>query len=114
MANSGLPGTSGFVGEFMVILAAFEGGFWIALLAGTSLVLGAAYNLWMYKRVVFGTVANPKVAALKDLRAEEGLVLGLLALAVLALGVWPNPLLDVTHTSVDTLLAHLQRGKLGL
>ncbi len=114
MANCGLPGTSGFVGEFMVILAAFGKGFWIALLAGTSLVLGAAYNLWMYKRVIFGAVTNAKVAALKDLKAEEFMVLGLLALAVLAMGVWPNPMLDVTHATVDTLLAHLQRGKLGL
>ncbi len=114
MANSGLPGTSGFVGEFMVILAAFGKGFWIALLAGTSLVLGAAYNLWMYKRVIFGAVTNAKVAALNDLKAEEFIVLGLLALAVLAMGVWPNPMLDVTHATVDTLLAHLQRGKLGL
>ncbi|MDD3650163.1 MAG: NADH-quinone oxidoreductase subunit M [Immundisolibacter sp.] len=114
MANSGLPGTSGFVGEFMVILAAFPKGFWIALLAGTSLVLGAAYNLWMYKRVIFGAVANAKVAALQDLKTEEFVVLGLLAVAVLAMGVWPNPLVDVTHASVDALLAHLQRGKLGL
>ena len=114
MANSGLPGTSGFVGEFMVILAAFPEGFWIAFLAGTSLVLGAAYNLWMYKRVIFGAVANPKVAALTDLKAEEFIVLGLLALAVLGMGVWPNPLLDITHGSVDALLAHVQRGKLGL
>ena len=114
MANSGLPGTSGFVGEFMVILAAFPKGFWIAFLAGTSLVLGAAYNLWMYKRVIFGAVANPKVAALKDLGAEEFIVLGLLALAVLGMGVWPNPLLDLTHASVDALLAHVQQGKLGL
>ena len=114
MANSGLPGTSGFVGEFMVILAAFPEGFWIAFLAGTSLVLGAAYNLWMYKRVIFGAVANPKVAALTDLKAEEFIVLGLLALAVLGMGVWPNPLLDITHSGVDALLAHVQRGKLGL
>ena len=114
MANSGLPGTSGFVGEFMVILAAFPKGFWIAALAGTSLVLGAAYNLWMYKRVIFGAVANAKVAALQDLKTEEFVVLSLLALAVLALGIWPNPLVDVTHASVDALLAHLQRGKLGL
>jgi NADH-quinone oxidoreductase subunit M len=113
MANSGLPGTSGFVGEFMVILAAFPESFWIAFLAGTSLVLGAAYNLWMYKRVIFGAVANPKVAALKDLKAEEFIVLGLLALAVLGMGVWPNPLLDLTHGSVDALLAHVQHGKLG-
>ena len=114
MANSGLPGTSGFVGEFMVILAAFGKGFWIAFFAGTSLVLGAAYNLWMYKRVIFGAVANARVAALKDLKAEEFIVLALLALAVLGMGVWPNPLLDLTHASVDTLLAHLQRGKIGL
>ena len=77
-------------------------------------MLGAAYNLWMYKRVIFGAVTSPKVAALKDLNAEEFIVLGLLALAVLAMGVWPNPMLDVTHATVDTLLAHLQRGKLGL
>jgi NADH-quinone oxidoreductase subunit M len=98
----------------MVILAAFPKGFWIALLAGTSLVLGAAYNLWMYKRVIFGAVANAKVAALQDLKTEEFVVLGLLAVAVLGMGIWPNPLVDVTHASVDALLAHLQRGKLGL
>ena len=112
MANSGLPGTSGFVGEFLVILAAFKVEFWFALAAGSTLILGAAYNLWMYKRVIFGDVANAKVAALKDLDGREIIVLGLLALAVLGLGVYPNPLLEVLHASVDQLVDHVAAGKL--
>ena len=112
MANSGLPGTSGFVGEFLVILAAFKVEFWFALAAGSTLILGAAYNLWMYKRVIFGDVANAKVAALKDLDGREIIVLGLLALAVLGLGVYPNPLLDVLPASVDLLVDHVAAGKL--
>jgi len=105
MANSGLPLTSGFVGEFLVILGAFQVSFWFALLAGTTLVFGAAYNLWLYKRVIFGKVANEAVAGLKDLDAREALVLGLLAAAVLVMGVWPMPVLDVMHASVEHLLA---------
>ncbi|MBA2492687.1 MAG: NADH-quinone oxidoreductase subunit M [Gammaproteobacteria bacterium] len=112
MANAGLPGTSGFVGEFMVILASFKAGFWYALLAATILVLGAAYTLWMVKRVVFGPVANEHVAALSDLNQREFLILGLLAAVVLLLGVWPAPLLDVMHSSVENLLRHVAVSKL--
>ena len=112
MANVGLPGTSGFVGEFMVILSAFKANFWLAFLAGTTLVLGAAYTLWLVKRVIFGPVANDGVAALKDINAREGLVLGSLALVVLLLGVWPAPVVDVLHTSVNNLLQHVVVSKL--
>ncbi len=112
MANAGLPGTSGFVGEFMVILSSLKGNFWYAFLAATTLVLGAAYTLWLVKRVIFGEVANEGVAALKDLDAREFIVLGLLSLAVLALGVWPAPLVEVMHASVDNLLEHVAESKL--
>jgi NADH-quinone oxidoreductase subunit M len=108
MANAGLPGTSGFVGEFLVILASFKANVWYAFLAGTTLVLGAAYTLWLVKRVIFGEVANDKVAALKDLDGREFFVLSALAAAVLLFGLWPAPLLDVmratTHHLAETLL----------
>ncbi len=108
MANAGLPGTSGFVGEFLVILASFKANVWYAFLAGTTLVLGAAYTLWLVKRVIFGEVANEKVAALKDLDGREFFVLSALAAAVLLFGLWPAPLLDVmratTHHLAETLL----------
>ncbi len=104
MANAGLPGTSGFVGEFLVILGAFQANFWIAFLAATTLIFGAAYSLWMYKRVIFGGVQNPAVEKLEDVNWRETLFLTLLAIAVLAMGVWPAPLLDVMHVSVDELL----------
>src|SRR5262245_22734147 len=109
MANSGLPGTSGFVGEFLVILGAMQENFWYAAAAATTLVFGAAYTLWMYKRVVFGAVANGHVAALTDIGAREFLVLGLLAAAVLAMGLYPNPFGEVLHTSVQEVLAHATR-----
>ncbi len=112
MANSGLPGTSGFVGEFMVILASFRANFWFAFLAALTLILGAAYTLWMVKRVVFGDIANEKVAALTDINRREFLFLAVLAIAVIALGVWPNPLLDVMHTSVDHLIQQAAGSKL--
>lgn len=112
MANSGLPGTSGFVGEFMVILASLRANFWFAFLAALTLILGAAYTLWMVKRVVFGDVANEKVAALSDINRREFLFLAVLAVAVLALGVWPNPLLDVMHSSVDHLIQQAAGSKL--
>ena len=112
MANSGLPGTSGFVGEFMVILGAVKANVWYAVAAATTLVFGAAYTLWMYKRVIFGAVANQHVAGLADLNAREFLVLGLLALAVLAMGIWPNPFAEVLHTSVNDLLSHVAQSKL--
>ena len=92
MANCGLPATSGFVGEFMVIMGAMKANFWIAFAAATTLVFGAAYTLWMYKRVIFGAVANDHVAALKDLNGREFFVLSALAVAVLAMGIYPLPL----------------------
>ena len=104
MANAGLPGTSGFVGEFLVILGAFQANFWIAFLAATTLIFGAAYSLWMYKRVIFGNVANPAVEKLTDINQREVLFLSLLAVAVLGMGVWPAPFLDTMHVSVDELL----------
>src|SRR5213596_3421146 len=107
MANSGLPATSGFVGEFMVIIAAMKTSFWLAFAAASTLVLGAAYTLWMYKRVMFGAVANPQVAALTDLNGREATVLGLLALAVLGMGVYPFPFTEVMHASVNDLLRHV-------
>jgi NADH-quinone oxidoreductase subunit M len=103
MANSGLPGTSGFVGEFLVILASFRASFWYAFLAATTLILAAAYTLWLVKRVIFGAVANHHVAELKDLNAREFIVLGLLAVGVLLLGVWPAPLLDVMRPTIEHL-----------
>jgi NADH-quinone oxidoreductase subunit M len=112
LANAGLPGTSGFVGEFLVILASFRASFWYAFLAGTTLILGAAYTLWLVKRVVFGSVANEGVAGLTDLTAREFLVLALIAVCVLALGLWPAPLVDVMTASVDQLVSHITQSKL--
>jgi len=112
MANCGLPATSGFVGEFMVIMGAMKSNFWIAFLAGTTLVFGAAYTLWMYKRVIFGEVANPHVAELSDANTRELLVLGLLAIAVLWLGLHPAPFTEIMHASVNDLLRHLAVSKL--
>jgi len=112
MANAGLPGTSGFVGEFLVILGAMKTNFWYAFAAATTLIFGAAYTLWMYKRVIFGAVANRQVGDLKDLDLREVLVLGLLALAVLVMGVWPDPFAELLHTSVNDLLTHVTQSKL--
>ena len=114
MANSGLPGTSGFVGEFMVILAAFKASFWYAFLAGLTLVLGAAYSLWLVKRVIFGAVGSKEVAALNDINRREAFVLGALAVAVLLVGLWSQPLVDMMHSSVNGLLEHVQQSKLPL
>jgi NADH-quinone oxidoreductase subunit M len=112
LANSGLPGTSGFVGEFMVILASFKANVWYAILAATILILGAAYTLWLVKRVIYGEVANDKVAALKDLNGREFLVLGALAVAVLLVGLWPAPLLDVMRASTLHLAQQLLVSKI--
>src|SRR6266481_2738465 len=112
MANCGLPATSGFVGEFMVIVGAMKFNFWIAFLAGTTLVFGAAYTLWMVKRVIFGGVGNRHVAELTDANARELLVLGLLAIAVLWLGVHPAPFTEIMHASVSELLKHVAVSKL--
>ena len=111
MSNAGLPGTSGFVGEFMVILAAFKANFWFAFLAATTLILGAAYTLWMVKRVLFGEVANEGVAALEDINRREFAILGILAIAVLGLGLYPAPLVDVMHVTVDNLVQHITQSK---
>jgi NADH-quinone oxidoreductase subunit M len=112
MANSGLPGTSGFVGEFLVILGTMEENFWYAVAAASTLLFGAAYTLWMIKRVVFGPVANGKVAALTDITLRERLVLGLVAIAVLAMGLYPQPFAAVLHTSVNELLTLANQSKL--
>lgn len=112
MANSGLPGTSGFIGEWMVILATVKTGFWLALLAATALILGAAYNLWMVKRVYFGAVANENVKALADLNTREFVMMGVLAVAVLWMGVYPKPFTDVMQVSVTKLLEHVKQPKL--
>jgi len=112
MANSGLPGTSGFVGEFLVIIASFKANFWYAFLAATTLILGAAYTLWLVKRVIFGPVANDGVASLDDLNAREFLILGVLAVAVLLLGIWPAPLLEVMQASVQHLVEQIVTSKL--
>ena len=112
MANAGLPGTSGFVGEFMVIIASFKANFWYAFLAATTLVLGAAYTLWMIKRVLYGEVANDKVAALEDLNPREFIVLGILALAVLLVGLWPAPLVDMMNVTIEELIQQVGQTKL--
>jgi len=112
MANSGLPATSGFVGEFMVILAAWRADPWIAFVAALTLILGAAYTLWLVKRVIFGAVANDAVAALTDLDLRERIVLGTLAVAVLFFGLYPAPLVDVMHASVEHLLQQVMTSKL--
>lgn len=113
MANSGLPGTSGFVGEFLVILSSFQANFWIAFLAATTLILGAAYTLWMYKRVIFGDVANDNVAELKDINMREAFILAMLAIVVLLFGIWPAPIFDIMHASVEHLVTHILQTKLG-
>jgi NADH-quinone oxidoreductase subunit M len=112
MANVGLPGTSGFVGEFMVILGAVKTNFWYAFAAGSTLVFGAAYTLWMYKRVIFGAVANPHVAKLTDITLREKVIFAILTLAVLGMGLYPLPLSEIMHVSVNDLLVHAARSKL--
>jgi NADH-quinone oxidoreductase subunit M len=112
MANAGLPGTSGFVGEFMVIIASFKANFWIAFVAATTLILGAAYTLWMIKRVVYGEVANENVAELTDLNRREYLVLGVLAASVLFVGLYPAPLVDMMNASIDQLIDRIGLSKL--
>jgi NADH-quinone oxidoreductase subunit M len=112
MANAGLPGTSGFVGEFMVILAAIKASFWLGFAAATIMILGAAYTLWMYKRVWFGPVANDRVASLTDISRREFWLLATVVAAVLALGVYPKPFTDVMHASVADLLSHVANSKL--
>jgi len=112
MANAGLPGTAGFIGEWMVILGAVQYNFWIGALAATALIFGAAYTLWMVKRVYFGDVANDNVRELTDLNSREFVMLGILAVAVLAMGLYPKPFTDVMHVSVTELLKHVAASKI--
>ncbi len=112
MANAGLPGTSGFVGEFLVILSSFRANAWIAIIAATVLVLGAAYTLWMYKRVIFGAVANEKVAGLQDISLRETSFLLLLAIAVLLLGLWPAPLFEVMDATLNHLVEQISQSRI--
>jgi NADH-quinone oxidoreductase subunit M len=112
MANSGLPGTSGFVGEFLVIMGSVKANFWFAFLAASTLIFGAAYTLWMYKRVIFGAVANEHVAHLSDINLREKLIFTILAASVLVMGLYPLPFSEILHTSVNDLLVHLARSKL--
>ncbi len=112
LANAGLPATSGFIGEFMVILGAVKFNFWIGMLSGTALILGAAYSLWLVKRVVFGEISNPHVATLTDLTMREFFMLGVLAIAVLWMGVYPAPFTDAMQTSVTDLLTHVSVSKI--
>jgi NADH-quinone oxidoreductase subunit M len=112
MANSGLPGTSGFVGEFLVIMGTIKVNFWYALLAATTLIFGAAYTLWMVKRVFFGVVSNEHVAHLSDITLREKLIFSVLAICVLVMGVYPMPFSDIMHASVNDLIVHLGQSKL--
>ena len=112
MANCGLPATAGFVGEWMVILGAVQFNFWVGLLAATALIFGAAYTLWMYKRVYLGPIGNDNVKNLDDIGCREFLVLGILAIAVLAMGIYPKPFTDVMDPSVTELLKHVAQSKL--
>ncbi|MEE8092913.1 MAG: NADH-quinone oxidoreductase subunit M [Gammaproteobacteria bacterium] len=112
LANAGLPGTSGFVGEFLVIIGSFHASFWLAFFAATVLVLGAAYTLWLVKRVIFGDVANDNVAALEDIGPREFFILAVLAIVVLLLGVWPAPLIDLMEPTLGHLLEHVAKSKL--
>ena len=112
MANSGLPGTSGFVGEFLVILGAFQVNTWFAAIAALTLIFGAAYTLWMVKRVIYGKVTSEAVASLQDVNAREILMLSILAAMVLIVGIWPNPVLEVMHATIENLLQHVAQSKL--
>ncbi len=112
MANSGLPATSGFVGEFLVIMGAFKANAWLAVIAALTLIFGAAYTLWMIKRVIYGKVSSDAVAALQDINPREFTFLALLAVLVLALGIWPDPLLDVMHVTIEHLLEQTATSKL--
>ncbi|NDY91434.1 NADH-quinone oxidoreductase subunit M [Ideonella livida] len=112
MANCGLPGTAGFIGEWMVILGTVQANFWLGALAATALIFGAAYTLWMYKRVYFGDVTNDEVRELQDINSREFLILAILAVAVIWMGVYPKPFTDVMHVSVDELLKHVAMSKL--
>jgi NADH-quinone oxidoreductase subunit M len=113
MANAGLPGTSGFVGEFVVILSAYQANFWIAFMAALTLILGAAYTLWMYKRVIFGDIANDNVKYLKDINSRETFILSMLVIVVLVFGIYPAPLFDAMHPTLEHLFEQMLQSKVG-
>jgi NADH-quinone oxidoreductase subunit M len=113
MANAGLPGTSGFVGEFVVILSAYQANFWIAFMAALTLILGAAYTLWMYKRVIFGDIANDNVKYLKDINSRETFILSMLVIVVLLFGIYPAPLFDAMHPTLEHLFEQMLQSKVG-
>ena len=112
MANAGLPATSGFVGEFMVIMGAVEVNFWVGALAAITLIYGASYTLWMYKRVIFGDITNPEVKEMKDINCREFAVLAILAVAVLGMGLWPQPFIEVIHQAANDLISHVAQSKI--
>jgi NADH-quinone oxidoreductase subunit M len=107
MANCGLPGTSGFVGEFMVIMSAMQNNFWIALIAASSLIFGAAYSLWMVKRVFYGPPRNQKISALKDISWREFSILSILAVLIITVGVYPKIITDMTNATTVQFLEHM-------
>ncbi|OIR23915.1 hypothetical protein BGC33_08605 [Bathymodiolus thermophilus thioautotrophic gill symbiont] len=107
-----MPGTSGFVGEFMIILGAVQANIWYAVLAATTLIVGAAYTLWMVKRVFWGKITNPAVQTLNDINGREFSILAILALAVLIMGLYPQPVIEVMHVSIDHLLHQALASKL--
>lgn len=112
MANAGLPATSGFVGEFMVIMGAVEVNIWIGALAALTLIYGASYTLWMYKRTIFGEITNPEVKEMKDINCREFAILAILAAAVLGMGLWPEPFIEVVHAAADNLIAQVAQSKI--
>lgn len=112
MANAGLPATSGFVGEFMVIMGSVQYNLWIGGLAALTLIFGAAYTLWMYKRTIFGEITNPEIKELKDINAREFVILAILALAVLGMGLWPQPIIEVVHQAANDLITHVAQSKI--
>lgn len=112
MANAGLPATSGFVGEFMVIMGAVETNFWVGALAALTLIFGASYTLWMYKRVIFGAIANPHVAEMKDINCREFAILAVLAVAVLGMGLYPQAFIEIVHQAADNLIAQAAQSKI--
>ena len=112
MANAGLPATSGFIGEFMVIMGATEYNFWVGMLAASTLIFGAAYTLWMYKRVIFGAIANEEVRQLKDVNGRELLILIILTVAVLGMGLYPEPFIAVVHQAANTLIEQVAQSKI--
>lgn len=112
MANAGLPATSGFIGEFMVVMGAVQVNFWIGALAGLTLIYGASYTLWMYKRVIFGAITNPEVEKMQDVNIREFAILAILAVAVLGMGLYPQAFIEIVHQAANDLIAHVAQSKI--